>query len=162
MKQYYFLALMAAVYTAVYFTFPQLFYEALEGTYSILLRVIPILILVFIFLFLFELFVKPEKVKKNLGEHAGMKGWFFSIATGILSSGPIYVWYPLLSDLKKSGMRTSFISTFLYSRSVKLPLLPVMVHYFGITYTAVLAIYMLATSVVVGYFTELFVNGRKR
>ena len=162
MKQYYFLALMAAVYTAVYFTFPQLFYEALEGTYSILLRVIPILILVFIFLFLFELFVKPEKVIKNLGEHAGIKGWFFSIGTGILSSGPIYVWYPLLSDFRKSGMRTSFISTFLYSRAVKLPLLPVMVHYFGITYTAVLATYMLGTSVVVGYLTELFVDGRKR
>ena len=143
MKQYYFLALMAAVYTAVYFTFPQLF-------------------LVFIFLFLFELFVKPEKVKKNLGEHAGIKGWFFSIGTGILSSGPIYVWYPLLSDFRKSGMRTSFISTFLYSRAVKLPLLPVMVHYFGITYTAVLATYMLGTSVVVGYLTELFVDGRKR
>ncbi len=162
MKQYYFLALMVAVYTAVYFTVPKLFYEALEGTYSILLKVLPILILVFIFLFLFELFVKPEMVKKNLGEHAGIKGWFFSIGTGILSSGPIYVWYPLLSDLRKSGMRTSFISTFLYSRAVKLPLLPVMVHYFGITYTAVFAIYMLGTSIVVGHLTELFVNGRGR
>ncbi|AKB18861.1 MULTISPECIES: permease [unclassified Methanosarcina] len=162
MKQYYFLALMAAVYISIYFTFPQLFNEALEGTYSILLKVLPILILVFIFLFLFELFVKPEKVIKNLGEHAGIKGWFFSIGTGILSSGPMYVWYPLLSDLKKSGMRTSFISTFLYSRAVKLPLLPVMVHYFGITYTAVLAIYMLGTSVIVGSLTELFVNDKDR
>ena len=52
MKQYYFLALMAAVYTAVYFTAPQLFHEALQGTYSILLKVLPILTLVFIFLFL--------------------------------------------------------------------------------------------------------------
>jgi len=27
-----------------------------------------------------------------------MKGWLIAILSGILSSGPIYLWYPLLAD----------------------------------------------------------------
>lgn len=69
-----------------------------------------------------------------------MKGWIFSIVAGILSIGPIYVWYPLLSDLREKGMRTSFMGTFLYNCSVKLPLLPIMIYYFESIYTLILTV----------------------
>ncbi len=158
MRNYYFVGIMIAIYLMVYFTFPSLFYEAVLQTYSILLSVIPILALVFVFIFLFDLFIKPDKIGTYLGQEAGARGWIFSIVAGILSAGPIYVWYPLLSDLKEKGMRTSFMSTFLYNRSIKLPLLPIMIHYFGVTYTLILTLYMIIASVVVGYITEMIVD----
>lgn len=110
MRQYYFVGFMIAIYLVVYFTSPVLFHDSMLENYSILLQVIPILALVFVFIFFFNLFLKPDKIKKHLGKEAGMKGWVFSIVAGILSSGPIYVWYPLLSDLREKGMRTSFMA----------------------------------------------------
>ncbi|SDW16437.1 hypothetical protein [Methanohalophilus halophilus] len=162
MRQYYFVGMMIAIYLVVYFTSPTLFHESLLENYSIFLRIIPILALVFVFIFLFNLFLKPDKIKKHLGKEAGMKGWVFSIVAGILSTGPIYVWYPLLSDLKEKGMRTSFMGTFLYNRSVKLPLLPIMIYYFGFIYTLILTIYIILTSIIVGYLTELIVDDESK
>lgn len=161
MKQYYFPGIMIVIYSFVYFVYPSLFNEAILETYSILLRVIPILALVFVFIFVFNLFIKPDKVRKHLGKESGIRGWIFSIVGGILSAGPVYVWYPLLSDLKEKGMRTSFMSTFLYNRAVKLPLIPIMIHYFGVAYTLILTIYMIMTSVFVGYITEMIVDGKQ-
>lgn len=161
MKQYYFAGIMIVIYSFVYFVYPSLFNEAILETYSILLRVIPILALVFVFIFVFNLFIKPDKVRKHLGKESGIRGWIFSIVGGILSAGPVYVWYPLLSDLKEKGMRTSFMSTFLYNRAVKLPLIPIMIHYFGVAYTLILTIYIIMTSVLVGYITEKLVDDKQ-
>lgn len=158
MKQYSFVGIMIAIYLMVYLKFPSLFYESVLETYSILLRVIPILALVFVFIFLFNLFIKPDKIKMHFGQQAGTRGWIFSIVAGILCVGPVYVWYPLLSDLREKGMRTSFVSTFLYNRSIKLPLIPIMMHYFGFTYTLIFTLYIIIASVVVGYITELIVD----
>jgi hypothetical protein len=46
------------------------------------------------------------------------------------------------------------IATFLYSRAVKLPLLPLMIHYFGFTYTLVLCIYLVIFAVINGILVE--------
>jgi uncharacterized membrane protein YraQ (UPF0718 family) len=75
-------------------------------------------------------------------------------AGGIASSGPIYMWYPLLSDLKEKGMRDSLIAAFLYNRAIKIPLLPMMVHYFGWDFTFALSIYMVLFSVVNGVIVQ--------
>jgi uncharacterized membrane protein YraQ (UPF0718 family) len=56
----------------------------------------------------------------------------------------------LARELRKKGMRASLAAVFLYSRAVKFPLLPLMIHYFGITYTLVLCLYLLGFSIVTG------------
>ncbi|MFP4022516.1 MAG: permease [Candidatus Paceibacterota bacterium] len=112
--------------------------------------VTPIFVTVFILMFLFNLFLDEKKMAKFLGESAGIKGWFISIIGGVLSMGPIEMWYPLLGDMQKGGMKNSFITTFLYNRGIKLPLLPMMVHYFGLPFTVVLTFYMLVFSVING------------
>jgi hypothetical protein len=53
-------------------------------------------------------------------------------------------------------MRASLASAFLYSRAIKLPLLPLMVHYFGGLYTAVLCIYLLVFAFVSGIAMAIF------
>ena len=69
---------------------------------------------------------------------------------GILSSGPVYMWYPLLSDLQNKGLKNGFIATFLYNRAIKLPILPLMISYFGIVYVLVLTIVMVFVSILQG------------
>ncbi len=66
----------------------------------------------------------------------------------------MYAWYAVLHDLREKGMRTSLISVVLYNRAVKLPLLPLLVHYFGLAYTVVLAAYLIGFSIIGGLIME--------
>jgi uncharacterized membrane protein YraQ (UPF0718 family) len=120
----------------------------------LLARIAPILLIVFWVMFLTHLFFENKSISRFLGKGSGFRGWIVAIAGGIASSGPIYMWYPLLSDLKEKGMRDSLIATFLYNRAIKIPLLPMMVHYFGWDFTLALSIYMVLFSVVSGVMVQ--------
>ena len=117
-------------------------------------QVFPVLGIVFLLLFIANLLLTPSTVKRYLGKEAGVKGWIASVVAGIFSMGPIYAWYTALAELQQKGMRTAFVATFLYSRAVKIPLLPLMIYYFGATYTIVLCLYLMVFSVINGFLTE--------
>jgi uncharacterized membrane protein YraQ (UPF0718 family) len=123
---------------------------------SIIKRMLPILAIVFGLIFVSNLFVNNQMVLRYLGAGAKRKGWLIAIVGGILSAGPIYMWYPLLQDLKQKGMRDALIATFLYNRAVKIPLLPIMVLYFGVKLVVVLTVCMILFSIVDGYLVERF------
>lgn len=129
--------------------------------FQIIWKILPVFVLVFGLMFLSNLLLDAKKVIKYIGESAGVKGWIISIITGILSAGPIYMWYPLLSDLKDKGMKDAFITTFLYNRAVKIPLLPMMIYYFGFAFTIVLTFYMILFSVINGLIVHKFLNFKK-
>ncbi|MEA2074619.1 MAG: hypothetical protein U9O85_02630 [Euryarchaeota archaeon] len=82
---------------------------------------------------------------KYAGEGSGIKGWFLAISAGIISHGPIYIWYPLLKELRDRGMRSGLIAAFMYSRAIKIPLLP----------------YIVIASLAVGEIIEI-IESRKR
>jgi phosphoenolpyruvate carboxylase len=48
-------------------------------------------------------------------------------------------------------MRMPLAAVFLYSRAIKIPLLPLMIHYFGTAYTLVLCLYLLGFSIICGF-----------
>ena len=121
---------------------------------NILISLIPVLVLIFVFSFLVDLFLNTKKLIKYLGKHSGFKGWLLSIIGGLISTGPLYMWYPLLKDLKDKGMKQGLIATFLYSRAVKLPLLPVLIIYFGLKFSLVLLIILIIFSIIQGLIIE--------
>lgn len=124
-------------------------------------KVLPVLVLVFILLLAADLLLSPQWIRRNLGRESGLKGWFMAMLGGVLATGPIYPWYALLHEMRGKGMKRSLMAVFLYSRAVKLPLLPLMVHYFGVTYTVVLCLYLLAFSIVSGIVMGLIENGKR-
>ena len=113
------------------------------------LKIIPIFILVFVLMSLSNYFITPKFVMRHLGEK-GFKRWFYVIAGGILSTGPIYMWYPLLADLREKGLSYGLIACFLYNRAIKIPLLPLAILYFSWQYILVLCFVMIFMSVVQG------------
>jgi uncharacterized membrane protein YraQ (UPF0718 family) len=117
-------------------------------------RIGPVLLIVFVVMFFTHLFFEGQRIVRFLGKGSGFRGWMVAISGGIALSGPIYMWYPLLSDLKEKGMKDSLIATFLYNRAVKIPLLPMMIHYFGWDFTLTLSIYMILFSVVNGVVVQ--------
>jgi uncharacterized membrane protein YraQ (UPF0718 family) len=61
----------------------------------------------------------------------------------------------MLGDLRKQGMKNGLIAAFLYARAIKIPLLPLMAYYFGITFVIILTIYMILASVIEGKIIEI-------
>jgi len=151
---WYFLLGVILIYIITFFISTEKVYSSLIFFKDILLKIIPIFILIFILMTLTNYFIKPKTLMKYLGKNSGIKGWIIAIVGGILSSGPVYMWYPILNDLQKQGMKTGLIATFLYNRAVKIPLLPLLIVYFGITYSLVLLIVMIVVSVIQGWTTE--------
>ena len=93
---------------------------------------------------------------------AGKVGWLIAMVAGIVSAGPIYLWYPLLSDLQEKGMRPAFTAVFLYNRAVKIPLLPMMILYFGLKSVIILTLYMMIFSMLNGLIVERILKGGRR
>lgn len=150
-----FLGVMLLVYAATALVDFSLAYQSLLFFVSVFIQIVPILVLVFIFMVLINFILTPKQVRNYLGETSGLKGWLVAIVGGIFSTGPIYTWYILLAELKQQGMKTSLMAVFLYCRAVKLPLLPLLVHYFGIQYTLILSLYLICFSVLGGIVTGL-------
>lgn len=123
-----------------------------------LTKVIPVLGMVFIFLFLINLLISPGWIQTHIGAGSGIRGWFYAIIGGILISGPPYVIYPMLGELKKHGARNGILAAILYNRNVKPQFLPAMVYYFGMRYTVVLSFYIIVFSLVSGKILEVLVR----
>ncbi len=149
-----FLGIMLLIHLLLLVFYPEIAQQSLHRFGKLFLKIIPALVGVYFLIFLFNLFFHPRQVKKHLGKESGIKGIFLAIAGGIISTGPIYLWYPLLVDLRNKGMRTMLLTIFLYNRAIKIPLLPMMIYYFGLKFTAVLTGLMILASILDGWIVE--------
>ena len=149
-----FLIVVLMIYGMTAFLDIELASQAISFFLHLLEQVLPVLLIVFILIFIINLFLDPVWVEKNLGSDSGITGWLTAIVGGVLSAGPVYPWYALLKDLREKGMKQSLVAVFLYSRAVKLPLLPLLIHYFGITYTMILVSYLLVFSIISGFIVK--------
>lgn len=149
-----FLAVVLTGYGISFLLNPESTTEAFTFFRRVMRQVLPVLGLVFLLLFIANLLLAPAKVNKYLGKESGLKGWLASVVAGIFSMGPAYAWYAVMAELQQKGMRTALIATFLYSRAVKLPLLPLMIYYFGLSYTLILCLYLVVFSVISGILIE--------
>jgi len=139
------------IYAILFFVSPDKAGQAIKSSGDVFLGMLVPLILVFVIMLLINLFLKPAAVAKFLGKGSGIKGIGLSAVAGIISTGPIYAWYPLLKDLRDKGAGESSIAIFLYNRAVKPFLLPVMIGYFGWLYVVILTILMVLASIAVGF-----------
>jgi len=155
-----FLLVVSCLYAVAFLVDIKLAQNALTFAARLFYHLLPVLLLILVLIFVSNLLVKPDWVRANVGKGSGIRGWTVAVVGGILSVGPIYAWYALLRDLKAKGMRTALIAVFLYNRGIKLPLLPLMIHYFGMAYTLILAIYMTLFSLLSGILVEKIVERR--
>ena len=150
-----FLGIVIFLYIAIFIVNPEGIWRSIEASGNLLIQIVPIFILIIFFMGLMNFFINPKTISKYVGKGSGIKGWALAISTGILSHGPIYMWYPLLKDLRDQGMRNGLVAAFLYNRAIKIPLLPLMVYYFGIIFVILLMIYMIIASIVEGKIIEI-------
>ncbi|KPK68595.1 hypothetical protein AMJ87_11665 [candidate division WOR_3 bacterium SM23_60] len=146
---WYFLAAVVFVYIVVACINFSLFSTSIALFSKLIVSIIPIFIIICILMTITHYFITPDFITKHFAE-SGIRKWIFIIIGGILSTGPIYMWYPLLADLRKKGVQYGYIATFLYSRAIKIPLLPVILFYFNAKYVVILTAVMIGISVMQG------------
>ncbi len=128
---------------------------AIQKSWDVLTKILPILALVIFFTALINYFFKPRQIAIHLGQDSGINGWLWALASGVISHGPMYAWYSLLEDLRSHGMKDELIVVFFASRAIKVPLLPVMVDYFGLLFTILISFYMLLGALLQGLCMKL-------
>ena len=149
-----FLALVVAAFVILFTVNSEKGMVALMKSLSIIEILVPIFAVVIFLMAVIGYFTQGKSKLENLARQRGVKGWFWALFIGLLSHGPMYAWYPMLDTLRKQGLRDGYITTFFYARAVKLPLLPLMVDYFGLLFTVVLTLYIIIGSLVQGWLVE--------
>ena len=149
------------IYVILFLATPDKANQAIKSSGNVFLSMLIPLALVFIIMLLINLFLKPAAVARFLGKGSGVKGIVLAAVAGIISTGPIYAWYPLLKDLKDKGAGESSIAIFLYNRAVKPFLLPVMIGYFGWLYVVILTIIMVLASIAVGFSVSIYPSSQR-
>lgn len=150
-----FLAFVVVIYFILFILSRENVYKSLKVSGNILVNLIPVLLVVVLFLGIANYFFKPKAVSRYLGKESGIKGWFIAAFAGILSHGPIYIWYPLLKEFRQKGMRTGLIAVFLYNRAIKIPLLPLLFYYFGAAFAVLLLMWIIIASLAQGKIIEI-------
>ncbi len=134
---------------------PEAAAKARHASWHLIKSILPLLGLVFVLIFLSNLLLQDRWIRRFVGRSSGVRGYAVAALAGIISAGPIYVWYPLLQDMRGKGMKNALIAVFLYNRAVKLQWLPVLVGYFGLRYALVLTFWMIIMGFVQGLVFEL-------
>ena len=141
-------------YCFLFFSDSSTAFAALLKSGSVLLKILPIIAVVILFTALINFFLQPKQMAKHLGREGGIKGWLWALFAGLISHGPMYVWFPMLEDLRGHGMRDGLIVVFFAARTIKIPLLPMMIDYFGWMFTLILSFYILIGAVAQGWLLE--------
>lgn len=150
----YFVLLVLVLYFLVFLFDGQAGVAALQKSGRILLKILPIISLVILFTAVLNYTLKPVQLVKHLGEQGAFKGCSAALLAGIISHGPMYLWYPMIQDMRKSGLKDSLVVTFFYARAIKLPLLPLMIDYFGLVFTIILSFYILVGALLQGWIFD--------
>ncbi len=151
---YIMLGVVCALYIVLYFFNTDKILASLFASLDVLKMIAPILLIVFFLMALLNTFINEKSIAKHLGKESGVKGWFIALFGGILSHGPGYIWYPMLQELRKKGALDGLVVAFLYARSIKLPWLPLMISYFGLSFTIVLSFYVVLGAFIQGVITN--------
>ena len=145
---------VAAAYAALGLFWPDKTLHAFtEGAriFGELLLVFPLIILLTAFI---DYRFDAKSFARHLGEDSGVRGWLLALGAGILSHGPMYAWYPMFEEIRAHGVKYGLIAAFFYARSIKVPLLPIMVDYFGLAFTVILTLYILVAAWLQGLLIE--------
>ena len=155
---YIFLAISIIAYLIAILISPEKSGLLNKNIFNLMLKILPVLVLIFLFMFILEIFFPIKKMSDILKKQKNAVLWGVAIFTGILSTGSVYLWYPILKELKENGVKQEILAVFIFNRAIKLQLLPMMIIYFGLKYVIILTIVMILISIPYGIVFKLFFN----
>jgi len=135
-----FFLLVCFLYVGLFIFSPNFVFTCFDKFLFLFKKIAWSFVLVFFFMYVFNIFINEKLIKKYLQKEVKVKYYFIVALMGVLSTGPIYLWFTHLSRMKDQGMDSGLISLFLYNRAIKLPLIPLMIEYFSLKITIVISL----------------------
>lgn len=160
-KKYYnyiFFAFSVASYVLAILLVPDKAHLINKSILNLLIKILPVLVLIFAFMFIMDILFPAKKLARYFKNGRKSTLWLITIAAGIISTGSVYLWYPLLKELQQNGMAPELTAVFIFNRAIKLQLLPMMILYFGLKYVVILTVVMILFSVLYGFIFKLLYN----
>lgn len=149
--------IIAAAITLLFF--PDKSGPVLNVSKNYFIELIMILPAIMIIIGLFSVWVPKEIVVKYMGKTSGVKGIFFSIALGMLPTGPLYIAFPMAVALLKKGAKISNIIIFISAWAcIKLPQELVEVQFLGIKFTLLRLALTIIFVVIMGILIEKIID----
>ncbi|MFP4655582.1 MAG: permease [Methanohalobium sp.] len=110
----------------------------------------------------FAVFVPDEMIEKYLGRYSGFKGLFISLLFGSLPTGPLYVAFPIASQLIEKGARVSSIIVFLSACAcLKIPQEMMELHFLGAKFMILRLSFTVVFVIAMGILIEKLVLKRR-
>jgi uncharacterized membrane protein YraQ (UPF0718 family) len=156
-----FLSFTILVYLFLFIFNFNFFITSLNKFVDLSIKILPSILGAFVLIFIFNYALSDEKIKKYLIGDINWKKYILSVGLGILSSGPIYVWFPFLSDLKQRGFKNSLITIFLYNRAIKLQFIPLLIYYFSLQFVMLITTLMIIFSIINGLLMDKIIKNKK-
>ena len=149
-----FLFFVIILYILIFLFDGQNFLLALAKSYDVFLKLLPIFAMIIFITTMINYFLKPKSIMKHFGKDSGIKAWIYATLGGVISHGPMYAWYSMISDLRNNGLKDGLLVTFMFARSIKIPFIPIMIDYFGALFTVILFTNILIMAVLQGLVLE--------
>jgi len=158
-NNFMFLSIVVLIYILLSFNNFDKIKKSIVISKNILFMVLPIFLIVLVFMTLVNL-VPNRVIKKYIGRDSKIISWLMAIFGGMFSHGPIYAWYSFLEEMEEKGMSKGRLATFLYARAIKIPLLPLMISFFGITFTIIYNIWLFIFSIFQGLLIDIIFQNK--
>jgi uncharacterized membrane protein YraQ (UPF0718 family) len=155
-----FLALVGIGYVLLFSTHSQQAQQSLLRIVAIMGQILPIIGVVVVFNGVLNWWLPAPKMAKIFREQGSKRSWGIAIIAGVISHGPMYLWYPMIADMRNGGVPDGMLVTYFYARAVKLPLLPLMIDYFGLLFSVVLIVYILIFALLQGLAMQAWISRR--
>jgi len=135
------------------------FLNVWREVYNIFVKqILLVLIVVFLLMFILNILLQKDKVKNLIKNSNSFTKYFFAVIGWFFSTGPVYMWYLFLKQLKDHWLNYGHIASFIYARALKIPFLVVMVFYFGLKYTIIFNLVLIFLAILIGLLVNLIFN----
>ena len=121
-------------------------------------QIIPVLFIIFSLIFIFNILIEKDYIKKKIKNSSSFYKYIYSIIWWILSTWPVYMWYPFLKQLNKHWLNYWHIASFIYARAIKIPFLLIMILYFWLKYTIIFNLIILFLAIIIWIIINLIFN----
>ncbi|MFW5790510.1 MAG: permease [Bacillota bacterium] len=153
------LASIIIIFSALAIFYPEKSATGREISFSYLKEIIFIFPAVLVLMGLADVWIPQEKVEKYLGNSSGIKGLLLSIFMGALPTGPVFIAFPLASQLLNKGASTINIIVLLGAwGSLKITQIGIEIYFLGIEFAFYRVMLTLVGIIAIGFFTSLLTS----
>ncbi|MCF8009337.1 MAG: permease [Halanaerobiales bacterium] len=157
-----YLVAITIILIILYQYFPKQIFSSLVISKKYGIEMVTIFPAVLILMGLADVWIPKSLINKYLGKESGLKGILISIFLGTLPTGPLYIAFPIASELLVKKARLSNVMIFLgVWASLKIPQISVEIKFLGIKFAILRFIFTLISIILIGYLIEYIVNKKE-